>query len=82
MRMRDSNTDRNRRQGRGWGYWYICIGLGFILLGLRNLLAAAAAWTVVIRWIIGVGFIVLGAGSLGTGKPKPDSNRRERQGLR
>jgi hypothetical protein len=79
MRMRDSSAGRNPRQGRLWGYWYICIGVGFGLLGLRNLLAGAAAWTIVLRWIIGLGSIILDAGSLGTTKPKAGSDRRERQ---
>jgi hypothetical protein len=38
---------------------------------LRNLLAGAAAWTIVLRWIIALGFIVLGAGSLGFAKSRP-----------
>jgi hypothetical protein len=76
--MRDSNDGRNPRTARLWGCWYICIGLGFGLLGLRNLLAQSAAWTIAIRWIIALGFIVLGAGSLASAKPKPDSDRRER----
>jgi hypothetical protein len=63
--MQDSRKDRNLRAGRTWGYWYLCIGLGFVLLGLRNLLVGAPAWTVVLRWIIALGFIVLGAVSLG-----------------
>jgi hypothetical protein len=50
------------------GSWYICIGLGFGLLGLRNLLAGAATWTIALRWIIAVGFIVLGVGSLAAAK--------------
>jgi len=56
------------RNGRLWGYWYLCIGLGFFLLGLRNLLAHAAPWSIALRWIIGAGFIVLGA--LSFKKPK------------
>jgi hypothetical protein len=80
MKMRASSNGRNLRSGRLLGYWYLCIGVGFILLGLRNLLADAAAWTIALRWIIGLGFIVLGAGSLGTAKPKPGSDRRERRG--
>jgi hypothetical protein len=71
---------RHLLSSRLLGYWYICIGVGFGLLGLRNLLAGAAAWTIVLRWIIGLGFVVLGAGSLETAKPKSDVDRRERQG--
>jgi hypothetical protein len=78
--MRDPNSDRNPRQGRLWGYWYVCIGLGFGLLGLRNLLAGSAVWTIALRWIIGLGFIVLGAGTLGNREAQASSDRRERQG--
>jgi hypothetical protein len=78
--MREARNDRNPRSGRLLGYWYLSIRLGFILLGLRNLLAGAAAWTIALRWIIALGFILPGAGSLGTAKPKPGSERRERQG--
>jgi len=79
MRMRDSNG-RNLRSGRLLGYWYVCIGIGFGLLGLRNLLAGAAPWTIALRWIVALGFFVLGAGSLGSGKPKSGSERGERPG--
>jgi len=75
MRMPDSNTCRNPRQGRLWAYWYICIGVGFILLGLRNLLADAAVRTIALRWIIGLGFIILGALSMGSAKPRSSSGR-------
>jgi hypothetical protein len=68
--MRDSNG-RNLRSGRLLGYWYVCIGIGFGLLGLRNLLAGAAPWTIALRWIVALGFLVLGAGSLASAKPKP-----------
>lgn len=55
--------------GRLWAYWYVCIGLGFLLLGLRNLLAGAPTWSIALRWIIGLGFIILGAASLIPSKP-------------
>jgi hypothetical protein len=42
------------------GWWYVSIGLGFALLGVRNLLAAAPLWTVLLRWVIAAGFLILG----------------------
>jgi hypothetical protein len=78
--MKMPDPGRNLRSRRLLGYWYLCIGLGFVLLGVRNLLAGAAAWTIALRWIIALGFIILGVLSLGTAKPKPGSDRRERQG--
>jgi hypothetical protein len=60
-RLFERNKDRYQR----WlGAWYLCIGLGFALLGLRNLLAGAAVWSVALRWIIALGFIVLGTATL------------------
>ena len=64
-----SGSMLNPQSGRLWAYWYVCIGLGFLLLGLRSLLAGAPPWTVALRWIIGLGFIILGAGSLYSAKP-------------
>ncbi len=46
------------------GWWYICIGLGFLALGLRNLLLGAQPWPVALRWMIAMGFVILGAGTL------------------
>jgi hypothetical protein len=51
-----------------------------MLLGLRNLLAGAAPWTIVLRLIIVLGFIVLWAGSWGTAKPKLGADRRPHKG--
>ena len=39
--------------------WYLCISLGFVLLGLRAMLLGAPMWTVILRWVIGAGFLVL-----------------------
>jgi hypothetical protein len=42
-------------------WWYLCIGLGFILLGARASLGGAPGWTVVLRFIIAAGFLAVGA---------------------
>ena len=68
--MPASRDARNRVVVRLVGYWYLCLGLAFVMLGWRSLLAGAAMWTVVLRWIVALGFLILGALSLGFGKPK------------
>lgn len=47
-------------------WWYVCIGAAFILLGLRSLVRGDRIWPVVFRFVIAVGFIVLGIGTLRT----------------
>jgi len=39
--------------------WYLCIALGFVLLGVRAMLLGAPMWTVILRWVIGAGFFAL-----------------------
>lgn len=47
-------------RSRMFGAWYICIGAGFFLLGLRVLLVGGRLWAVLLRWVIAAGFVVLG----------------------
>jgi hypothetical protein len=48
------------RTGRGWiVVWYICIGVGFILLALRAYILGASTGGVVLRLVIAAGFIAL-----------------------
>jgi hypothetical protein len=47
-----------------FGWWYVCIAVGFFLLGVRNLLARAPFWTVALRWMIAAGFLALGVATL------------------
>jgi len=68
------NESGNQRRARWLGWWYVCIGLGFGLLGLRNLLAGGRPWGVVLRWVIAIGFVLLGAGTLRS----PDTGSRGR----
>jgi hypothetical protein len=42
------------------GWWYVSLGAGFLLLGLRAWLLGARFWTVLLRWLIAAGFLVLG----------------------
>lgn len=46
------------------GWWYVCIGLGFALLALRNYMYGARPWSIVLRCVIALGFVVLGAVTL------------------
>jgi uncharacterized protein (DUF983 family) len=39
--------------------WYLCIFLGFVLLGVRALLLGAPMWAVILRWVIAAGFFAL-----------------------
>jgi membrane-associated PAP2 superfamily phosphatase len=41
------------------GLWYLCISLGFVLLGIRAMLVGAPLWTVILRWVIAAGFFAL-----------------------
>ena len=42
------------------GWWYLCIGLAFILLAARAFVASAPHWTSWLRVAIAVGFVLLG----------------------
>jgi hypothetical protein len=55
---------RESRLTKLLGWWYICIGLGFALLGARYLIAGSGLWPVALRGLIAVGFLALGAGTL------------------
>lgn len=66
----DLRKDRKTLVGRLLGYWYVCLSLAFVMLGLRNLLVGAPAWTVALRWMIAAGFLVLGWSSLRFGKQR------------
>jgi len=47
-----------------FGLWYVCIGLGFVLLGVRNLVRGERPWSIVLRFVIALGFFALGVGTL------------------
>ncbi len=46
------------------GWWYVCIGVGFSLLALRNYLYGARPWSIVLRAVISFGFLLLGVVTL------------------
>jgi hypothetical protein len=47
----------NKRRLLGW--WYLCIGAGFALLGFSRLLKGEVLWLSGLRWVLAVGFIAL-----------------------
>jgi hypothetical protein len=46
---------------RLFAWWYICIGLAFVALAARAFLAGAPGWSVGLRLVVAVGFVLLGA---------------------
>jgi hypothetical protein len=48
------------------GWWYVCIGGAFTLLGLRSVVRGDPTWLVAIRFVIAIGFFVLSVGTLRT----------------
>jgi len=46
------------------GAWFVCIGVGFALLGFRATIYHVPWWGLALRWVIAAGFIVLGLNEL------------------
>jgi hypothetical protein len=55
--MRRSAT--KLRPARIFGWWYACIAVGFLLLGVRSILGHEGAWSIALHAIISAGFAVL-----------------------
>ena len=48
------------RPRKGWFVvWYLCIGVGFVLLALRAFLLGVSATGVALRLVIALGFLLL-----------------------
>jgi hypothetical protein len=47
-------------QSKHWGWWYLSIGLGFLLLAIVNSLQHARLAGVVLRIVVAFGFAMLG----------------------
>lgn len=45
---------------RMFGWWYVCIGAGFVMLAVHRWLIGERAWLVALRAVIGAGFLLLG----------------------
>lgn len=43
-----------------FGWWYLCIGVGFFLLALQRLLIGGNIWGIGIRLVVSAGFLWLG----------------------
>jgi hypothetical protein len=43
-----------------FGWWYVSIGAGFLLLALNRLIVGGVPWLVAIRFLIAAGFFILG----------------------
>jgi len=56
----DSGRHPKPRLARLYAWWYTCIGLGFVSLAVRNWIAHTAPWTIVLRFVIAAGFLLLG----------------------
>ena len=61
-----SVRDKKRRQQRILAWWYFCVGLAFILLGIRSLIRGDQPWSIALRFVIACGFLALAAGMLRT----------------
>ncbi len=46
-------------QARWLGWWYLAIGAGFSLLGLRLLVVGAPFWQPLLRFLVAAGFFLL-----------------------
>jgi hypothetical protein len=47
-----------------FGCWYVAIGAGFLLLGINRLIIGGVPWLIGLRFVISVGFFLLGYAEL------------------
>ncbi len=59
--MRKPFSARSRRL---FGWWYVAIGAGFILLGIQRWMLGEGVRALLLRWAIAAGFLLLGLGTL------------------
>ena len=43
-----------------FGWWYVTIGAGFLLLSINRILVGGSAWLIALRLLISAGFFLLG----------------------
>jgi hypothetical protein len=55
-------------QSKHWGWWYLSIGAGFLLLALVHLLQGAPWTAVILRAAVAAGFAILGWMQLRNGR--------------
>ena len=59
-----TDVEKRRRRARMLGWWYVCIGIAFTLLGLRSVIRGDPTGPVMLRFVIAAGFYVLAVGTL------------------
>ena len=57
-----------RRPSALLGWWYLAIGAGFALLAVNRMVVGGSFWGVGLRWVIAVGFLLLGFWELRGGR--------------
>jgi hypothetical protein len=55
-------------QSKYWGWWYLCIAFGFLLLAIVRLLQGAGLADIALRLAIAIGFALLGGMQLRYGR--------------
>ena len=60
-----------RLDQRWIGWWYIAIGIGFVLLAIVNIIAGGRGWLITLRFVLAGGFGFLGWTKLHESSRKP-----------
>ncbi len=55
-------------ESKYWGWWYVAIGVGFLLLAIVNTMRGASLAGIAIRIFIAIGFEILGLIQFRTGR--------------
>jgi hypothetical protein len=55
-------------ESKYWGWWYVAIGVGFLLLAIVNTMRGASVAAIAIRLVIAIGFEILGLIQFRTGR--------------
>ena len=56
----DDNSLVRGFQSRHWGWWYLSIGVGFLLLSIVHVLHGARLGAIALRLAVAAGFALLG----------------------
>ncbi len=59
QQLRLHNSPVRGFQSKHWGWWYLSIGVGFLLLAIVHQLQGAKLGAVVLRIIVAIGFVLL-----------------------
>jgi len=59
---------QKRRPSALLGWWYLAIGAGFALLGINRMVVGESFWSAGLRWLIALGFLLLGFWELRGGR--------------